>query len=313
MFRVAASTLTKRGLSRSSLGARSWTVTTAPSSSFHCSAPRNNKEEETDAAAAVVEAPAAKSNMALYAIPLGVVAAVPILEFQWFIPNEETLLASTFIGFCVVAYTQGGEMMANMFKEEANSMLKAQNNAEEEVITKLEETVDYMTVTENIVDDYQGVMDLTETSFAKLNASGKIKPQYLLKAQMEKMLAMVQTEEHNLYDKAKIAMMEEATQAVNAKFASSKQLKKDALKSAIAKLTSSGSGNTVAATGGADPVQAQFVQFFADKKKQATASDDGSEEKAARQGMLQKMNAVAMNEEMYFQFDSNGHPKQHVW
>merc|ERR1740139_1794703 len=202
--------------------------------------------------------------------------------------------------------------MANMFKEEANSMLKAQNNAEEEVITKLEETVDYMTVTENIVDDYQGVMDVTEESYAKLNASGKIKPQYLLKAQMEKMLAMVQTEEHNLYDKAKIAMMEEATQAVNAKFASSKQLKKDALKSAIAKLTSSGSGNK-AATAGADPVQAQFVQFFADKKKQAKASDDGSEEKAARQGMLQKMNAVAQNEEMYFQFDSNGPAKQHTW
>merc|ERR1712238_400698 len=299
-----------RGLSRSSLGARSWTVTTAPSSSFHCSAPSHNKEEENDAAAAAVveaPAPAAKSNMALYAIPLGVCAAVPILEFQYFIPNEETLLASTFIGFCVVAYTQGGEMMANMFKEEANSMLKAQNNAEEEVITKLEETVDYMTVTENIVDDYQAVMDLTETSYAKLNASGKIKPQYLLKAQMEKMLAMVQTEEHNLYDKAKIAMMEEATHAVNAKFASSKQLKKDALKSAIAKLTGA------AATGGADPVQAQFVQFFAEKKKQAKASDDGSEEKAARQGMLQKMNAVAQNEEMYFQFDTKGHPKKHMW
>jgi len=234
---------------------------------------------------------------------------VPILEFQYFIPNEETLLASTFIGFCVVAYTQGGEMMANMFKEEANSMLKAQNNAEEEVITKLEETVDYMTVTENIVDDYQAVMDLTETSYAKLNASGKIKPQYLLKAQMEKMLAMVQTEEHNLYDKAKIAMMEEATHAVNAKFASSKQLKKDALKSAIATLK----GTAATGGGGADPVQAQFVQFFAHKKKQAKASDDGSEEKAARQGMLQKMNAVAQNEGMYFQFDTTGHPKKHLW
>jgi len=310
MFRVAASSLAKRGLSRSSLGARSWAVTTAPSSSFHCSAPRNNKEEEDAATVAVVEVPAKPSNMAYYAIPLGVVAAVPILEFQWFIPNEETLLASTFIGFCVVAYTQGGEMMANMFKEEANSMLKAQNNAEEEVISKLEETVDYMKVTENIVDDYQGVMDLTTTSYEKLNASGKIKPQYLLKAQMEKMLSMVAAEEHNLYDKAKIAMMEEATIAVNAKFASSKDLKRDALKSAIAKLTASGSGGKAASTKG-DPVQAQFVQFFADKKKVAKASDDGSEEKEARTGMLNKMNAVAENEEMYFRFDvETGQPKK---
>jgi len=167
-----------------------------------------------------------------------------------------------------------------------------------------------MKVTENIVDDYQGVMDLTTTSYEKLNASGKIKPQYLLKAQMEKMLSMVAAEEHNLYDKAKIAMMEEATIAVNAKFASSKDLKRDALKSAIAKLTASGSGGKAASTKG-DPVQAQFVQFFADKKKVAKASDDGSEEKEARTGMLNKMNAVAENEEMYFRFDvETGQPKK---
>jgi len=305
MFRVAASTLAKRGLSRSAPGARSWAAA-APSSSFHFSAPRNKEEEKTDGTAELVEEAPKSSNMAYFAIPLGVAAAVPILEFQYFIPNEETLLASTFLGFCVVAYTQGGEMMANMFKEEANSMLKAQNNAEEEVISKLEETVEYMELTENIVDDYQGVMDLTEVSYAKLNASGKIRPQYLLKAQMEKMLTMVAAEEHNLYDKAKIAMMEEATAAVNAKFASSKQLKKDALTSAIAKLTGAKSSSK-----GGDPVQAQFVQFFADKKKAAKASDDGSEEKEARRGVLSKMNAVAENEEMYFRFDlETGQPKK---
>lgn len=230
--------------------------------------------------------------------------AVPILELELFQPDAETLLASTFLGFCVVAYTQGGDMMANMFKDEANDMLKAQNAAEDEVIAKLEESVEYMKLTENIVEDYQAVYDLTEETYAKLNATGKIKPQHELKAQMEKMLAMVAAEESNNYEKAKLAMMASATEAVTAEFSSNKDLKKAALTSAIAKLTGKGKGAS------SDPIREEFVKFFKDTAAKAKAADDGSEEKAAREAMIAKMNAVAENDGMYFRFDpATGQPK----
>jgi len=291
-LRAATSKLAKAGLSRGSQGGRSWAVPSA--SSFHYSAPR--KEEEKDSAA--VE-PASSGISPLYAIPVGVALAVPILEFQWFDPDAETLLASTFLGFCVVAYTQGGDMMANMFKDEAKDMLKAQNEAEDEVISKLEESVEYMKLTENIVDDYQAVYDLTEETYAKMNASGKIKPQHELKAQVEKMLTMIAAEETNSYEKAKVAMMADATDAVTAEFASNKDLKKAALTSAIAKLT--GKGGKAAS---ADPVREEFVKFFKQTTANAKASDDGSEEKAARAAMVTKMNAVAENDAMYFRLDA---------
>jgi len=273
--------------------ARGWAA--PATSSFHFSAPR--KEEEKEAAAAPV--PTSSGLDPLYAIPVGVALAVPLLEFEWFDPNAETLLASTFLGFCVVAYTQGGEMMSTMFKDEAKEMLKAQNEAESKVITKLEESVEYMKLTENIVKDYQAVYDVTEESYAKLNASGQIKPQHKLKAQVEKLLGMIAAEETNSYEKAKIAMMADATDAVTAEFSSSKALKKAALTAAIAKLTGKG-GNT----SGSDPVQDQFVKYFKATAAQAKASDDGSEEKAARVTMITKMNAVAENEDMYFRLDA---------
>jgi len=291
MLRAASSKLAKAGLSRGSQGARSWA---APSTaSFHYSAPR--KEEEKEAA---VAEPESSGISPLYAIPVGVAFAVPILEFGWFQPDAETLLASTFLGFCVVAYTQGGEMMSTMFKDEATDMLKAQNAAEDEVISKLEESVEYMKLTGNIVEDYQAVYDLTEESYAKLNASGKIKPQHELKDQMEKMLAMVAAEESNNYEKAKIAMMSDATDAVTAEFSSNKDLKKAALNSAIAKLTGKGKGAA------SDPVREEFVKFFKATSTNAKAKDDGSEEKAARAGMIAKMNAVAENDGMFFRLDS---------
>jgi hypothetical protein len=212
-------------------------------------------------------------------------------------PNEETLLASTFLGFCVVAYTQGGQLIANSFKEESNAMLKAQNEAEDQVIKKLEETVEYMKLTENIVSDYKDVYDLTQESYAKLNEAGKIKPQHDLKAQMEKMLNMIAVEEQSSYEKSKVSMMSEATQAVMKEFTTNDALKKAALDNAMAKLT--GKGGAAAS----DPVQAAFVKFFQDKSKAAKAADDGSEEKAARAAVLAKMNSIAENEKMYFRFD----------
>lgn len=268
---------------------------------FHYSA-RKEKEEE-----AKLEVPAKSSsgsnNNALFAIPLGIVAAVPILKFQWFEPDAETLLASTFVAFCVVSYTQGGEMISNMFKEEADEMLKAQNEAEDAVIEQLEETVEHMALTENIVEDYQAVMDLTEASYAKLNESGKIKPKHLLKAQIEKCMSILVNEERNSYEKAKSAMMEDATATVTENFSTSKDLKKAALKAAIGQLKSGKSSSD-------DPVRAEFLNYFASKKKAAAAADDGSEEKAARENVLTKMNTTAENEGFYFRFDlKTGQPK----
>lgn len=276
----------------------------APSvTSFHSSAPRwEEKKVEEGAATLPAESSAGGGINPLYAIPVGVAVGVPILTFQWFIPNEETLLASTFLGFCVVAYTQGGELISNAFKEESKALLQAQNDAEDEVIAKMAETVEYMKLTENIVEDYQGVLDLTEACYEKLNKAGAIKPQHDLKAQMEKMLTMIATEETNAYEKAKTAMMTDATAAVTASFRESKDLQKAALDDALAKL--------VGKSGGADPVQAAFVKYFQDKAKTAKTADDGSEEKEARAAMLAKMNAIAENDNMYFRFDpTSGKPQ----
>jgi len=181
-------------------------------------------------------------------------------------------------------------------------MLDLQRQAEDEVIAKLEENLEYMKLTENIVQDYQDVLELTQKSYDNLNAAGKIKPQHDLKGQVEKMLTFIATEEQSNYDKAKTAMMAEATEAVTAKFADDKALKKAALDSAVAKLTGK-------AKAGADPVQGAFVAFFQEKTAAAKKADDGSEQKEARANMVAKMNAIAEAEGMYLRFDENGQPK----
>ena len=277
-----------------------YSATAPATASFHFSA-RREEEAKTSSEVAKDEGFLGTGISHLYALPLGVCAAVPILEFQWFRPNEEMLLASTFVAFCVVAYTKGGAAIANGFKDEANAMLKIQNEAEAEVIAKMEENLAYMKLTENIVTDYQAVFDLTKQSYDKLNAAGKIKPAHQLKGQVEKVLHMIATEEQASYEKAKMAMMKEATDAVTAKFLSDEGLKKAALESALAKIAGT--------KGAADPVQKAFVDFFIEKGVAAKKADGKAEMKEARAAMVAKMNAIAENEGFYFRFDASGKPQ----
>jgi hypothetical protein len=197
-------------------------------------------------------------------------------------------------------------MSSQGFKDEAKSILKLQNDAEDEVISKLQENLDYMDLTENVVEDYQNVLDLTKTSYDKLNAAGKLKPQHELKAQVEKVLGMIANEEQSAYGKAKMALrMLEATDSFTAQFASDDDaLKKAGLDHALARLMGK-------AKPGSDPVQAAFVKFFKETTAAAKKADDGSEEKASRTAMLTKMNSIAVNEKMYFRFDeATGQPKR---
>ena len=124
-------------------------------------------------------------------------------------------------------------------------------------------------------------------------------------AQVEKLLSMISHEEAVMQDKAKITLMEEATDAVKASFSENAELKKAALTSAIATLKGTKGGTK-------DPVQQAYMAFFADKKKAAEKIDAAAEAAAAREAIITKLNATAKNEGFYFQFDADGKPKMVV-
>jgi len=272
--------------------------------SFHASARR---EEEAKAEALPVESKGGLFGTGLsewFALPIGVAAAVPMIKLEWYVINEETQLLAVFLAFCVTLYTQGGDAIYKALDEKAVNLLKEHTEAEEKVIAALEHKLEYLKANQNMVNDFEAINAIRSATYEKLNAAGAIKPQHDFKAQVERMLNMIAHEEASVTEKTKVALMSEATASVTEKFSSDKALKKAALDAAIAKLKG---GKT-----GADPVQAAFVQFFKDKAAAAKASKDDSEEKAQREAMIAKMNAVAKNEGFFFEFDAQGAPKMAV-
>ena len=152
------------------------------------------------------------------------------------------------------------------------------------------------------MQDTKDVMALKVETYEKLNAAGKIKPQHEFKAQIERMLAVMETEEKNLSEKAKVALMEEATMKVREKLLTDKKLQKASLDAAIAQLTGK--------TKPTDIVKDTYLDYF--KFKKSSKVDEVAELKAARESVIGKLNAIASSENYFFRFDANGKPKMMV-
>jgi len=303
MFRAATSSVVRRAALRSSSrGAPSCAI--PGNMSFHASAKR---EEEAKAEATIEPSKGGLFGTGLsewFALPVGVVAAVPLIKFDWYVINEETQLLAVFLAFCVTVYTQGGDVIYKALDEKAVNLLKEHNEAEDKVIEALEQKLVFLKANQNMVNDFNAINEVRAETYEKLNAAGAIKPKHDFKLQVERMLNMIAAEEASVTDKAKTSLMAEATASVTDKFTSDKALKKAALDSAISKLKGGKAG--------ADPIQAAFVQFFKDKAAAAAASKDDSEEKAQREAMIAKMNSVAKNEGFFFEIDAAGQPKMSV-
>ena len=239
-----------------------------------------------------------------YALPVGIAAAVPALQYEWLVINEETQLTACFIMFLVACYTQGGDAVYKYLDSHAEAMLKEQNEAEDDLIAAYEEKLKVLNMNANMVNTFEEINALREVTYANLNKAGKVKPSYDFKTQMERTLNMIIQEEASVEEKAKAALMAEATDVVANEFYGSKELQKAALDAAIARLQGTG--------GKGDPVLKAYQTFFKQKAEAAKKSDDGSEEKAQRAALVAKLNAVAKNEGFFFSFGPDGTPKMNA-
>lgn len=236
-----------------------------------------------------------------YALPVGMVAAIPALHFDWYVINEETQLAAAFVAFCVIVYTQGGDAIHRFLDERAQSLLKEHRESEEGLLDEMAKLIDHLGNQLEIPEVMRNMNGLRADAFAKLSAAGAVKPGHDLKIQVERMLHMIAQEEASNREKMKMSLMSEATETVTEQFSTSKSLKKSALDGAIGFLKRD--------VGGANPVKSSFLKFFKDKCSAAERVKDDSADRAQRNAFIMKANAVAQSEGYFFRFDDKGIPK----
>lgn len=296
MFRVAASQVSRRAAAKFSRG-----QIPAATSQFHATVKRDE-----EAVATKEDAPVAKTSNwdPIYSVPLGIAFAVPAINYEWYLVNEETQLAACFVMFTSLVYKQFGGVIKEILEEDGNRIVIEHNKYEDQILSILEQKRHDMVMMEHMVKDAEDVQVLKEETYVKLNAAGKIKPQHEFKVQMERILSMMHSEEASVTEKSKIALMEEATAAVTQELLTNKALQKASLDNAIAKLKGDASSK--------DPVKEAYLKFFKWKGEQAKKVDAKAESAAARESMVRKLNALAANEGFFFTFDADGKPKMTV-
>jgi len=281
-----------------------------------CAAPRTTMAFHTttrrdeEAKAETTPAPATQSKGGLFgtglsewfALPIGITAAIPLINMDIYVLNEETQLAAVFVAFCVAFYSQGGDAIYKSLDERAQLLLKEHNEAEDKVIAALEQKKEFLEANQNLVQDFEAINEMRAKTYEDLNAAGVIKPQHDFKLQVERMLNMIAQEEANVTEKTKVALMEEATAVVTEQFQSSKELKKAALTAAIAQIKGNVKEDAV------DPVRQSFVKFFQEKTAALEKAGGDEEEKAQRAALIAKMNAVAKSEGFFFELGADGKP-----
>jgi Mitochondrial ATP synthase B chain precursor (ATP-synt_B) len=269
------------------------------SQTFHAT----TKREDEAAPVAAAKHPAEESSSGwdpIYAVPLGIAFAVPAINYEWYIVNEETQLAACFIAFVALVYKNFGGVIHDVLAEDGKRILVEHNKVEDEILGILKAKRDDLLFQANVVQDAQDIQALKVATYEKLNAAGQIKPQHDFKAQIEKLLTMIKFEEATRVEKQKADLMAEATQAVTTKLLSTKTLQKACLDNAIAQLKGGAAGT--------DPVKQTFIDFFKYKQEEAKKIDEKVEMAEARAGLITKLNATASNEGFFFRFDATGKP-----
>jgi hypothetical protein len=310
MLRAGLNNVVKRSILKASSSSSKSLHPLSSIQTFHYHSTRSNEKATADSDKQMV----VKGDSGLlgtgippfYAIPAAMVFAVPAIKFEWLTIDAEFQLAAVFITFCYAFYRNAGDAVYNALKSDGDAILKDHNEAEDKVLAAMEEKLALLKGSGDMVHNFEAINSIREETYENLNAAGKVKPLHDFKAQMEKVLNMICVEEASVQEKAKVALLNEATESVTNDFNTNKQLKKTALDAAIATLKGSKGKAT------ADPVKDAFVAFFKNKKASAAKADTAAEETSERAALIAKLNSVAKNEGFLFQFDSNGMPKMNA-
>ena len=210
-------------------------------------------------------------------------------------------LAACFICFCGVVYHNFGTAIKDFLEEDGKQILANTNAVEDANIANIQAAIADLKSQQGLVEQLEAMNELQAATYAKMNETGKVKPLYGFKAQVEKLLAVIAAEEAASQEKAKMTMMDEATAAVKVSFASNQDLKKKSLANAVAILKGSKPESS--------PVKEAYLDFFAQKKAAAEGIDEATEIQASRDNLITKLKTVAMTDKFYFHFDAEGKPK----
>mmetsp|Transcript_41317 Transcript_41317/g.83397 ORF Transcript_41317/g.83397 Transcript_41317/m.83397 type:complete len:298 (-) Transcript_41317:21-914(-) len=205
-------------------GALRKSTQTLAARSIHASAPV--RDEEKSAAAPATGGILSDIRVQL---PLGFIAAIPLIQNQIFILNEETQLLGCFMVFVGTMYSQAGDTIGKALDAKGEAVISEHNAQEEIAISAVRSVLAAHEQRLTLVEDMKIVYDAQSELLGTLASAKSMELQYMLRADIIKKLDYISLKEEGLKTNLQSSLVTKVTAAVTKSFEESEQLRKVAL------------------------------------------------------------------------------------
>ena len=232
---------------------------------FHTSAPAEEKKK--DAAVPSSGGGFLGTGLSpLYAIPVGIVAAIPILTHEMLILNAESQLVACFTAFVITAYTQGGDAIGKNLDDRAAAVTAEHNAVEDANIAAVTAVISAHKTRLSLLEDVQAIhkagLDVRQT--LERAKTGQLK--WEMKDSVEGKLNSLIAREQARNERLTARLTANSTATVTDNFTKDAKAKGAALDAALAVLR----GDKAAAA--IDPIPKMYSQYFKELNVRAAAS-----------------------------------------
>lgn len=197
--------------------------------SLHASAPL--REEEKAAAA-----PASGGMLSdiRVQLPIGFLAAIPLIQTQVFILNEETQLLGCFMVFVGTLYSQAGDAIGKALDVKGEAVI-AEHNAQEEIaVSALRSVLAAHEKKLTLVEDMKTIYGAQSELLGMLAAAKSMELQYMLRSDIVKKLDYIAMKEESMKASMQESLVKKVSAVVAQEFAKNKDFQDNALAEAMA-------------------------------------------------------------------------------
>lgn len=195
---------------------------------LHATAPVREEEKS-------VAAPASGGILSDWRVqvPIGFLAAIPLLETKVFVLNEETQLLGCFMVFVGTMYSQAGDAIGKALDAKSDAVI-AEHNAQEEVtIAAVRSVLAAHEKKLSLVEDMKMVYSAQSELLGTLATAKSMELQYTIRSDIVKKLDYLALKEELAKSSQQAALVSNAASSVQAKFMADKDLQAKALSEAL--------------------------------------------------------------------------------
>ena len=198
--------------------------------------------------------------------PIAFLLAIPAVQMQWFVLNEETQLLGCFMVFVGTMYSQAGDAIGTALDAKGASVI-AEHNAQESItINAAKAVVEAHYAKLSLVEDMKMVHGAQAELLSALSTAKSMELQYQCRADIVKKLDYLVMKEESASMALQEKLVSNAAATVTAEFAASKDMQAKALGEALDTIADPASKS------GTDVVGGMFTGYLKGYKKAVLGS-----------------------------------------